>query len=197
MIISCTSTKIIIPKNSVNDYTGDLYFSSYDSNKYPRDTINRGPNDSLSTFTNKWYSQHLNSLNEPIIFDKKDKNLQIIRFTNLGTWDHPYTYRVEKFADKINVTYRQTDGLGGYQTGKLIKNYTKKVNNKKWNHLISKLDEVDFWNIQTQDPNRISDGAEWILEVLINGKYHLVTRNSPDVYNGKKYAELCELITKM
>ena len=181
----------------MQEYAGKLYFASYDSNKYPSDTINRGPNDSLSTFTNKWYSQHLNSLNEPILFDNKDKNLQIIRFTKIGTWDHPFVYRIEKLKNEVKLTFSQTDGLGGYQTGKKTKYYSRKITEKKWNQVILKLDEVEFWKMQTQDPNKINDGAEWILEVLINGKYHLVTRNSPDVYEGKKYAELCELIMKM
>lgn len=40
----------------------------------------------------------------------------------------------------------------------------------------------------------IFDGEEWILEVLIDGKYHFVTRNSPDIYDGREYAELCKLV---
>jgi hypothetical protein len=40
----------------------------------------------------------------------------------------------------------------------------------------------------------ILDGEEWILEVLIDGKYHFVTRNSPENYGGQEYAELCKLI---
>ena len=196
-LISCANTKYKIPKDYTANYDGKLYFATYDHNKYPRDTVNRGPNDSLSLFTNKWYSMHLNTMKEPIIFDKKNENLEIIRFTNLGTWENPFVYRVEKLNDKIILTYTKTDGLGGYQTGKRTKYYNKQVSILKWNQLISKMNEIDFWNIQTQDPNRINDGTEWILEVLLNGKYHLVTRNSPDHYNGKKYAELCELVTKL
>ena len=30
----------------------------------------------------------------------------------------------------------------------------------------------------------ILDGEEWILEALIDGKYHFVTRTSPDSYDG-------------
>ena len=196
-LISCANLKYKIPKDSTSKYDGKLYFATYDSEKHPRDTINHGPNDSLSLFTNKWYSKHLNSMKEPTIFDRKNQNLKIIRFTNLGTWANPFAYRIEKFNDKVILTYSKTNGLGGYQTGKRTKFFTKEISIKKWNEIISKMNEIDFWNIPTQDPNFINDGTEWILEVLLDGKYHLVTRNSPDHYDGKKYAELCELITKL
>ena len=59
--------------------------------------------------------------------------------------------------------------------------------------MLSKIND-GFWNIPTHDPNMILDGEEWILEVLIDEKYHVVKRNSPDVYDGKNYAELCKKV---
>jgi hypothetical protein len=59
---------------------------------------------------------------------------------------------------------------------------------------LEKINSVNFWSIETHDPNMILDGEEWILEVLIDGKYHFVTRNSPEIYGGQEYAELCKLI---
>ncbi|UOE37002.1 hypothetical protein [Chryseobacterium oryzae] len=190
------NNKFIKPKESTNEYNETLYFATYDENRYPKDTIRNGPNDSLSLFVNKWYSKHLNSLKETPIYNRKKENINIIRYTNLGTWSHPFMYRIEQKNGKIIEIYKQTNGLGGYQTGKITKNSEKQISNKKWNEIISKTNEIDFWNINTHDPNFILDGEEWILEILIDGKYHLVTRNSPENYGGKKFAELCKMISK-
>ncbi|MCX8523251.1 hypothetical protein OF897_04850 [Chryseobacterium formosus] len=189
------SKKIISPKDDEKDYNGKLYFATYDENKYPRDTIRNGPNDSLSLFVNKWYSKHLNSLKEVSLFDKKNENLKIIRYTNLGTWSNPFVYKMELQNDQTILTYSQSDGLGGYQTGKIIKEYTEKMSVEKWNNLFSKANDINFWNMETHGSNIILDGEEWILEILIDGKYHLVTRNSPENNNDQEFAELCKLLT--
>jgi hypothetical protein len=152
------------------------------------------PNDSLSDFVNSWYSKHLVSLKEPRLYNKKNKGLKIIRFTHLGTWSNPYSYRIEKNNENIIGTYNRTKGLGGYEAGRRIEHVQKDLDKEKWNKIIAKVDSVDFWNIHTHDPNMILDGAEWILEILIDDKYHIVTRNSPDVYDGKNYADLCKYI---
>lgn len=190
-ITSCLSRKIISPVEDKKEYNGKLFFATYDEKKYPRDTINTGPNDSLRIFTNKWYSKHLNSLEETPLYDRKDKNLKIIRYTNLGTWSHPFVYRMENIGNQVTVTYNESDGLGGYQTGKLIKNYSKKINPKKWEAIISKANHINFWDMKTHKNKNIKDGEEWIFEILIDGKYHLVTRNSPQDFDDKEFAELC------
>lgn len=182
---------------------GSYYFPTYDEVKFKEKQkesgeINlwnyTGPNDSLSEFTNQWYSKHLNSLGEPILHTKKNKKKKVIRFTHLGTWSNPYSYRLEKDDEVVKITYNKTRGLGGYKAGRRIKHKTKKVDLEKWEQIIEKVDKIDFWNIETHDPNMVLDGEEWILEILIDDRYHFISRNSPDVYDGKEYAELCTLI---
>ena len=192
LIISCAtiSTEYRYKKTD----KGELYFPTFDAKKYKIDTVNNGPNDSLREFTNKWYSKHLYSLKEPILFNKKSEKVNIVRFTHLGTWTNPYSYRIEQIENKFIVTYSKTNGLGGYEAGKRIKNKRKEIAETKWKQILTKMDEINFWQIPTQDPNIINDGAEWIFEALIDGKYHFVVRNSPDHYGGKEYSELCKLV---
>lgn len=152
------------------------------------------PNDTLNDLVNQWYSKHLKSLKEPILYKLKNENKKIIRFTHLGTWSNPFSYRIENSNGQITLTYNKTKGLGGYQAGRRIKHEQKFIKPEIWGNILQKIDSERFWDIATHDPNMILDGEEWILEVLIDGKYHFVTRNSPDAYDGKGYAELCKLV---
>jgi hypothetical protein len=155
------------------------------------------PNDSLSEFVNNWYSKHLYSLGEPVLYNKTNTPVNVVRFTHLGTWGNPYSYRLEQNKSEVTATYSKTDGLGGYQAGKRIEQGSKKMNLEKWNAVIEKMNSIDFWNIGTHDENIILDGEEWIFEALIDGRYHLITRNSPDHYDGKDFAELCDLVVQV
>ena len=152
------------------------------------------PNDTLSEFTNQWYSKHLKSMKEPILYKLQNEYKKIIRFTHLGTWSNPFSYRIENTNGQITLTYSRTNGLGGYKAGRRVKYVQKTISSETWDNIIDRIDSINFWDIQTHDPNMILDGEEWILEVLINGKYHFVTRNSPDIYDGQEYAELCKLV---
>ncbi|MGO3181759.1 MAG: hypothetical protein ACTIJ9_02900 [Aequorivita sp.] len=204
-LLLLSSCRIIYPDIKYEPIKfGTFYFPTYDEVKFKEKEkesgkinqwVNTGPNDSLSEFTNQWYSKHLNSLDEPILYTKTNNQKKIIRFTHLGTWSKPFSYRIEKDSEKVKITYNKTRGFGGYKAGRRIEHKTKDIKLEKWEQIILKVDDIDFWNIETHDPNMILDGAEWILEILINDRYHLVTRNSPEVYDDKEYAELCLLIT--
>ena len=152
-------------------------------------------NDTFSDFVNEWYSTHLASMKEPILYNQIGKGRKVIRFTHLGTWSRPYSYRIENNNGQITGTYNKTKGLGEYDAGQRIKHEEKELTISGWDSLSRKIDST-FWKIQTHDPNMILDGEEWILEVLINDRYHVVSRNSPENYGGKKYAELCKNVIK-
>lgn len=68
---------IIIATIFVSCGAHKLYFPTYDENNLKTELDKYGwnvrikPNDSLSPFVNKWYSRHLNSLKEPIIYNQK------------------------------------------------------------------------------------------------------------------------------
>lgn len=204
ILLLLSSCRVIYPDLKYEPIKfGAFYFPTYDEVKFQERQkksgqfsigVNTGPNDSLSKPTNQWYSKHLNSLGEPILYTKTNNQKKIIRFTHLGTWSNPSSYRLEKDNKKLKITYNKTKGLGGYKAGRRIKHETKDIDLEKWKEIIAKVDEIDFWNMETHDPNMILDGEEWILEVLIDDQYHFATRTSPDLYEGKEYAELCKMI---
>lgn len=153
---------------------------------------------SESPFRNGWYYRHLKSMNEPILYDKTDKNLKVFRFTNLGTFSNPFTIRVELIDSIVIFNYKLTDGEGGYAIGKVIKNIQEKLLITDWNKLFAKVESIHFWDMHSYrsfDPNGvINSGTEWIFEGLIGGKYHFVTRNTPDSYGEKEFVSLCNLM---
>ena len=152
------------------------------------------PQDSLDMFQNRWYSKHLRSLKESKIYNQTGKGSKIIRFTCLETWGNPVSFKIEKRDDIILGTYSRTNGLGGYKAGRRVNHKKKVLKQENWNKIKLKINEIKFWEMPTHDTNLILDGAEWILEILWDDEYHFVTRSSPDVYGGKTYAELCEMI---
>ncbi|HEY5589602.1 MAG TPA: hypothetical protein VIK55_01170 [Paludibacter sp.] len=160
--------------------------------------------DKMDDFQNKWYSKHLGSMNEPILYDKADKNLKIFRYTNLGTWTNPFIIRVELKDSIVIINYKRTNGKGGYGTGKVIKDIQKQLLITDWNKLFAKVDSIHFWNMHSFQ-NFVSngvqmvimDGTEWIFEGLKGDKYHFVTRNTPDSYGDKAYASLCNLMSDL
>ena len=199
IIVSCSTAK-----HSFLDYKlekGEYYFP------LDKETRNTDINVKLGTFTNKWYSEHLYTLKEPILYKNINEKVEIYRFTKLGTWEKPYSIRIERKGSSIIITKKKTNGKGGYEKGHLIINKKKTVSLEKWNVLASELKITDFWNIKTHQDNFINDGAEWILEGFKNGKYHFVVRTSPDIevfkepsmkeLKNPEFANLCNLIENM
>lgn len=153
---------------------------------------------SESPFRNGWYYRQLKSMNEPILYDKTNKNLRVFRYTNLGTFSNPFSIRVELIDSVVIFNYKLTDGKGGYAIGKLIKDFQEKMLISDWNKLFAKVESIHFWDMHTFrsfDPNGvINDGTECIFEGLIGDKYHFVTRNTPDRYGDKEFASLCNFM---
>lgn len=123
--------------------------------KFPCDYAE--PEDSLSNFQNNWYSKHLISLKEPIIYKQREKGTQIIRFLHLGTWTNPYQYKIENINNEIIGTNSRTRGQGGYSAGRTVKHQDKLLSIGEWELIMSQMDSVNFWELPTHDPNIILD----------------------------------------
>lgn len=150
-------------------------------------------NDTLNDFENEWYSTHLASMKEPILYNQIGQGKKVVRFTHLGTWTKPYSYRIENINGRITGTYNKTLGRGGYSAGPRIKHQVRELNMTDWNVMVSRIDST-FWNIQTHDTNMVFDGDKWILEVLMDDKYHVVERNCPEHFDEKFCADLCKQV---
>lgn len=141
--------------------------------------------DALDAFVDKWYSEMLFALNEPVLSNYQGDK-EIYRFTWLRTFHHPIAIRIEKQNELIKLFTKVCNGAGGYHPGKLVSNYSFDIKPDQFGFLTKKIEAINFWHLPTEVQKGGMDGAEWIIEVVRNNKYHVVTRWSPTIEQGQK-----------
>ncbi|MEO5945743.1 MAG: hypothetical protein ABIP79_02930 [Chitinophagaceae bacterium] len=134
--------------------------------------------DALDTFVNTWYSKMLFALKEPILKDYSGDK-EIYRFTWLRSFHHPVSIRIEKQGDIIKLFTKVSKGAGGYEPEEIITDNTGDVTLQEYNLLLEKINSTKFWSLPTEMQDGGTDGAEWIVEIIKNNRYHIVTRNTP------------------
>jgi hypothetical protein len=134
-------------------------------------------------FRSQWYSNHLKALEEPSLFQMaKGSSAESYRFVWLRTFDHPVIVRVDIETDRNGeITTKLSSGAGGYEPGKLIENTTRPLTQRQTEKFLATIQRLQFWELPTHDtPNTVGcDGAQWIIEGIKDGKYHVVDRWTP------------------
>jgi hypothetical protein len=150
-------------------------------------------------FTVDWYTQQLTALAEPSLFEaSKDKKLHCYRFLWLRTFDHPIALRLIVDPEGTGLMYvKVADGAGGYEPGKLITNDSVAVTKQNVDKFLLRLNKMQFWKLPTREKTEVAedgtitistDGAQWILEAVRDGQYHVVDRHSPEKDNYREAA---------
>ena len=142
----------------------------------------------LDSFLNKWYSEQLFALKEPILFTQQNNNIIVYRLTVLRTFANPYTIRVENSNNEITLFWKECDGSGGYEPGNLIKDKKTKLRNEDWEQIEKYIDKIDFWDLPIEDTNYSppEDGTAGLIEAVKNRKYHITTYWDPMKVNISK-----------
>ncbi len=146
------------------------------------------------TFMNKWYSEKLFAMNEPIIYLDKSES-EIYRFTWLRTFHNPISIRIEKKEDEHSLYWKLCDGAGGYESGKLVQNKQEKIEKKVWTTFSQMVQRINFWELESTENKLGSDGSRWILEAKTKDKYHVVVRWTPS--NKSKFYETCDYLIRL
>lgn len=149
----------------------------------------------LAHFVNRWYSQHLFTMQEPLLYNGFFQN-EIYRFTWLRTFHEPIVIRIEKTENEIQLIAKRTDGAGGYGPGQLVETIQTKLIDKEWDKFKGLIADIDFWNLSPIEITNIlgCDGAQWILEGSKDGEYHMIDRwSGDDKETGKACLYLLEL----
>jgi hypothetical protein len=141
-------------------------------------------------FKERWYAKHLRSMNEPSLsVASKDAALVAYRFVWLRTFHHPIVVRLTIQADGTGMlNAKETDGQGGYRAGRLFRNDAAEIARSQVSQFLNLLRKAAFWSLATEETSGGLDGAQWILEGVEKGHYHVVDRWSPK--NGD-YRSLC------
>ncbi len=168
-----------------------LVVSSAAQTKYFPDRAFCGPHETGTC--DRWYAKHLRAMREPSLWkSSKDTSKQSYRFLWLRTFHHPVSARLEVAKDgTAQLFVKVLSGQGGYEPGHAILNRNSKVSKEAVDHFLELLQKADFWNLPTEEPetNVIgNDGAQWIIEGVTGGRYHVVDRWSPDEGSFRKAA---------
>jgi hypothetical protein len=65
---------------------------------------------------------------------------------------------------------------------------TRTIDTDHLTKFLERVDNANFWQMATESPNLGLDGAEWILEGVQNGKYHVVVRWCPGEFHDNDHA---------
>lgn len=147
-----------------------------------------------SNFINDWYGKHLKAMDEKSLLDATDENTEVYRFLWLRTFHHPIFVRVESNQNKIRLFTKELDGAGGYEPGKVLRSNEIALKQEDFCKFLDLLEKTNFWKMKTNNEVLGNDGAEWILEGVKKGRYHVVDRWSPDK---GEYREACIFLLKI
>ena len=151
-----------------------------------------GENAESHQFSADWYSKHLKALGEPSLWElsQQDPTAAVYRFLWLRTFHSPIAVRMVLAPDgSAQLHSRMTNGQGGYEPGRLIRDEVVALKAVAAQSFMAALESAGFWGLPSIQFPRLSingevtvmlDGALWIIEGVRNGKYHVVDRQSPD-----------------
>lgn len=159
---------------------------------FPADAFNGYRFD--NSFTTELYSRNLRALEEPSLWElsQQDKQTIAYRFLWIRTFDHPVSVRVTIVPNgTATVFVKMNDGFGNAVPGRLTKDETHALPAAEIADLTARIQSANFWNVPTVESMKGIglDGAEWVLEGVSSGNYHVVTRWSTQA-NGD-YRKLC------
>jgi hypothetical protein len=154
--------------------------------------VHKGPHgqdnrdQSLDSFTNRWYSQVLLAVKEPTLYNYSGP-LEVYRFTYIPSlFNFPVMLTLRINGKNISMTAKAHAHWGGYKPDSINMDTTIVVSSKDWNHFQHLLEKAAFWTLQGDTNDRGFDGVDCILEGSKDGNYHFAVRWTP---GGGRYPE--------
>lgn len=104
----------------------------------------------------------------------------VYRFLWLRSFDNPIAVRLIINPDLTGVVYvKVANGKGGYEPGYLVRNEQLPIGKRGATLLLTRIIQTKFWDLPTRGQPGGFDGAQWIVEGVMDGKYQVVDRWSP------------------
>jgi hypothetical protein len=161
---------------------------------FPANVFSADPG--TANFESRWYSMHLRAMHEPSLLDiAKDKSALNYRFVWLRSFHHPIVVRLVVDEDGIGrLTAIEMTGQGGFGPGVVAKKQTLDVSKEDVAYFQSLIKAIAYWTMPTEAGPVGNDGAQWILEGVQSGQYHVVVRWNPEA---GPYREVCLYMLKL
>lgn len=168
-------------RNDLEDANATLIFTYFPPNVFQS---------RAGAFMVHWYSSVLYKLNEKPLWPP-DPGQVIYRFI----W-------MRSFHDQVSIMMRvlpEGDGLLRLQIYKRVpqqlETRTQSLSKEQADRVLSLIKDAGFWEMTTEGEGpQGTDGAEWVLEGVQDGKYHIATRwNASGTAYGKALLELLRL----
>jgi hypothetical protein len=117
-------------------------------------------------------------MDERPLWPPTSANFTAYRFTLIPAFRGPTSVMLEILPDKTGkLTLKKQD----WKNRSLQVEKSLAVTQENVEKFLNELNRADYWRMPAESPNRGLDGAEWILEGIYNGEYHLVDRWCPDI----------------
>lgn len=140
------------------------------------------PDNAFSDFVRDWYSRALKAADEPSLWQmSQEATGEVYRFTYLRTFHQPVFVRVD-FTDpeKPAALLKILDGMGGYESGAMFEERNLELTQEQAQAFLQTLNRIGFWELPLKGDQIGLDGAQWIIEGISKGRYHVIVRWSPE-----------------
>jgi hypothetical protein len=138
-----------------------------------------------------WYSKYLAAMLEPSLSCGERMDGFAYRFLWLRSFHHPICVRIEKNGASVTLNAVELDDTGGHAPGKIVKRVQRALSPAEQEKFTTRLNRIGFWELRTDQKRLGLDGAQWILEGVENGRYHVVDRWSP---GPGAYSDVCRIL---
>jgi hypothetical protein len=126
-----------------------------------------------------WYGQHLRALGERPLCGLA---AEVYRLTWVPSFHPTIVVRVEHDSAGYLLRAKRESGAGGYEPGQLAVDTSIRLVKSDVAVLRRLLGAARFWSLPSKpapDGTVGTDGAQWVMEGLVAGRYHVVDRWSP------------------
>ena len=145
-------------------------------------------------YTINWYSKNLKALGEPSLWElsQRDRTAEVYRFLWLRTFHHPVSVRIVMYPKahvygRARLFAKVASGTAGYDPGHVNRRRYTNLMDGAARKLLERIESVGFWTqpLRGPEPKLITlDGAEWIIEGIKGGEYHVIDRFTPKPADG-------------
>lgn len=113
---------------------------------------------------------------------------EIYRFLWLRIFHHPIVVAVKRKGNLATLLTVENNGAGGYEPKENVRSTEFQLKEDEYCKFLSLVDKADFWEMSKEKEAIGMDGAQWIMEGVKNGRYHLTEEWSP---NNGNFREAC------